>query len=105
MQYRVEAVATSGHWDAYYLADKGVPLARGWYRQDDFPENAVLYDHNLTLALAAYNGGETNVDAWLAEAHAAGVRFTVDSIPFPQTRAYVERVEHVRAQYAKDYGL
>lgn len=48
LQYRVEAVSTSGHWDAYYLADKGVPLARGWYRQDDFPENAVLYDDNLT---------------------------------------------------------
>src|SRR5258708_28344939 len=24
--------------------------ARGWYRQDDFPENAVLYDHELTSA-------------------------------------------------------
>jgi len=48
LQYRVEAVATSGHWDAYYLADKGVPLARGWYRQDDFPDNAVLYNDHLT---------------------------------------------------------
>ena len=51
------------------------------------------YDHNETLALAAYNGGETNVDSWLAQAHAADVRFTVDSIPFPETRAYVKRVE------------
>ncbi len=41
--YRVEAVDTAGHWDAVYLADAGIPLARGWFRQDDFPQNAALY--------------------------------------------------------------
>jgi hypothetical protein len=41
--YRVEAVDTVGHWDAVYLPQAGIPLARGWFRQDDFPENAVLY--------------------------------------------------------------
>jgi soluble lytic murein transglycosylase len=84
------------------LADPSINIAYGSYYLRYLLN---LYDHNLTLALAAYNGGETNVDAWLAEAHAAGVRFTVDSIPFPQTRAYVQHVEHARAQYAKDYGL
>lgn len=47
--YRVEAVATWGHWDAYYLA-RHVPLARGWYRQDDFPQNQVLYRPGLSPA-------------------------------------------------------
>jgi hypothetical protein len=42
--HRVEAVATWGHWDAYYLARQRVPLARGWFRQDDFPQNGLLYD-------------------------------------------------------------
>jgi hypothetical protein len=42
-QYRVEAVDTTGHWPAVYLADAGIPLARGWFRQDDFPENKILY--------------------------------------------------------------
>jgi hypothetical protein len=41
--YRVEAVDTVGHWDAVYLPEAGIPLARGWFRQDDFPQNAVLY--------------------------------------------------------------
>jgi hypothetical protein len=41
--FRVEAVDTAGHWDAVYLARAGIPLARGWFRQDDFPQNAVLY--------------------------------------------------------------
>lgn len=42
--YRVQVVATADNWEAYYLARRGVPLARGWFRQDDFPANAVLYD-------------------------------------------------------------
>lgn len=45
--FRVQVVATADNWEAYYLARRGVPLARGWFRQDDFPANAVLYG-NLT---------------------------------------------------------
>jgi hypothetical protein len=41
--YRVEAVDTATHSAAEYLATADIPLARGWFRQDDFPENAVLY--------------------------------------------------------------
>jgi hypothetical protein len=42
---RVEAIDTVGHWEAFYLARAGIPLARGWFRQDDFPQNALLYGH------------------------------------------------------------
>ena len=42
--YRVEAVDTSGHWAAVYLPRAGIPITRGWFRQDDFPQNEVLYD-------------------------------------------------------------
>ena len=42
--YRVEAVATSGHWEAVYLAEAGIPITRGWFRQNDFPQNELLYD-------------------------------------------------------------
>ena len=41
--HRVEVVATDHHWEAFYLARRGVPLTRGWYRQDDFPANQDLY--------------------------------------------------------------
>jgi hypothetical protein len=43
--YRVEAVDTAGHWAALYLPRADIPLARGWFRQDDFPQNEVLYGH------------------------------------------------------------
>jgi hypothetical protein len=41
--HRVQVVATADNWEAYYLSRRGVPLARGWFRQDDFPANAALY--------------------------------------------------------------
>jgi hypothetical protein len=53
--YRVEAVDTTDHWPAYYLASAKIPLARGWFRQDDFPFDALLYRHR-TLAPAQYLG-------------------------------------------------
>jgi hypothetical protein len=51
--YRVEAVDTTDHWPAYYLASAGIPLARGWFRQDDFPFDALLYRHR-TLRSGQY---------------------------------------------------
>jgi hypothetical protein len=41
--YRVEVVDTTGHWAAAYLPEQGIPIARGWFRQSDFPRNATLY--------------------------------------------------------------
>ena len=42
--YRVNALDTVGHWEAYHLPRAGIPITRGWYRQDDFPQNELLYD-------------------------------------------------------------
>jgi hypothetical protein len=63
--YRVEAVDTAGHWAAVYLPRAGIPLARGWYRQDDFPQNQVLYRPEL---------GARNYLAWL---RGLGIRYVV----------------------------
>jgi hypothetical protein len=62
--YRVEAVDTAGHWDAVYLARAGIPIVRGWFRQDDFPQNELLYDRF----------GPRGYLRWL---HALGVRYVV----------------------------
>ena len=61
------------------------------------------YGGNEMLALAAYNGGQTNVDAWLARARARGHALTVNEIPFPQTRAYVEKVMSAQRRYRSAY--
>jgi hypothetical protein len=41
--YRVEVVDTVEHWPAVFFPDAGIPIVRGWYRQNDFPANAILY--------------------------------------------------------------
>jgi len=84
--YRVEAVDTRGHWPAVYLADAGIPLARGWFRQDDFPQNQVLYSK---LGPAQYL-------AWL---RGLGVRFVIlsDAPPDYSSRAEAALVGSGRA--------
>jgi hypothetical protein len=63
--FRVESVDSAGHWDAYYLPAAGIPIVRGWFRQDDFPDNALLY--RPVLSAGSYR-------AWL---HRSGVRYVV----------------------------
>jgi hypothetical protein len=46
--YRVEAVDTSQHWPALYLAEANIPLVRGWFREDDHPVAAFLYRRRFT---------------------------------------------------------
>lgn len=75
--YRVEAVDTAGHWAALYLPRAGIPLARGWFRQDDFPQNEVLYDD---LGPQAYLG-------WL---RGLGVRYVVLTKAAPDYSARAE---------------
>lgn len=47
---------------------------------------------NIVLAVAAYNGGVTNVRGWLEAGIWDGTLETVAAIPFAETRHYVQRV-------------
>jgi soluble lytic murein transglycosylase len=61
------------------------------------------YDGNELLALAAYNGGEGNVDRWLKGAGSARA-LRPEDIPFAETRAYVSRVENAKRDYRETYA-
>jgi peptidoglycan lytic transglycosylase len=66
-----------------------------------------LIDHyggNETLAVAAYNAGQTNVDRWVERAGGADNFDSARHIPFPETRAYVQNVMESRGEYRDNYG-
>jgi soluble lytic murein transglycosylase len=62
------------------------------------------YGGSTVLALAAYNGGEANVNRWLAQARARGRPLTVAAIPFAETRAYVRKVLQKQKDYRSAYS-
>ena len=62
------------------------------------------YDGDRTLAVAAYNAGETNVNKWVRAAGGAGSFEAGEDIPFPETRHYVSNVLERRGEYAKHYS-
>ncbi len=56
------------------------------------------YEGDEAAALAAYNAGPGNADAW------GGADLTVEDIRFPETRAYVEEVLEKRIEYRREYA-
>ncbi|MGI6225541.1 MAG: lytic transglycosylase domain-containing protein [Peptococcales bacterium] len=50
------------------------------------------FNGNLIAAIAAYNGGETNVKKWLNNDTWSGSFNDISSIPFKETRNYVYKV-------------
>jgi soluble lytic murein transglycosylase len=86
------AIRTGGsafHTQDLYDADINIRYG-AWYLHN-------LFDKYGTerLVLAAYNAGQGNVDRWRAHD---------EPIQFAETRAYVEKVEHLKHIYAQAWG-
>jgi soluble lytic murein transglycosylase len=62
------------------------------------------YDGDVHAAVASYNAGMGAVDDWLAQAREQGRRLRLDDIPYPETKAYVEKVLEARRVYREEYG-
>jgi soluble lytic murein transglycosylase len=83
------------------LANPQINIAYGsWYLRYLLDH----YDGNERLAIAAYNGGETNVDRWVAEAGGPDAFDRDSDIPFSETRAYVASVEDKKLEYREKYA-
>lgn len=84
-------IAIRTHGSAFHTSDlynAEINIRYGaWYLHDLFAKY-----HSERLVLAAYNAGQGNVDRWRAEGK---------PIQYSETRAYVERVEHLKRVYAK----
>jgi soluble lytic murein transglycosylase len=89
---------------AFTVRDLGTPqvnIAYGaWYLRYLMGR----YAGNETFALAAYNGGEGNVDRWIDRAEQRNESLTIEAIPFSETRTYVQRVQDAKREYRRSYA-
>ena len=96
----VEADSGGSTFETDDLSDPDINIAYGTYYLRFLLDK---FDQNLVAALAAYNGGETNVAAW------GGSDLTTEDIRFEETREYVDKVlekrEEYREHYAEELGL
>jgi peptidoglycan lytic transglycosylase len=92
---------------AFVPSDLGTPQINIQYGSYYLRYLLDRYGGNTTLAIAAYNAGETNVSRWVARAGGAS-SFTKGDIAFPETRAYVDSVflhqKDYREEYARELG-
>jgi len=77
------------------LSDPEINIRYGTFLLKELLER---YDGDEAAALAAYNAGPGNADKW------GGSGLTVEEIPFPETRAYVEEVLEKQREYRKEYA-
>jgi soluble lytic murein transglycosylase len=96
-------IARKSGGTAFTVRDLGTPqvnIAYGaWYLRYLMGR----YAGNETFALAAYNGGEGNVDRWIDAAQRRNAALTIEAIPFSETRTYVQRVQDAEREYRRSY--
>jgi soluble lytic murein transglycosylase len=87
-------IATHTGGSAFHLSDLDNPEINirygAWYLRHLFRKY-----HDERLVLAAYNAGQGNVDEWIRKGQ---------SIQFPETNAYVARVEDLTRVYRDAYA-
>jgi soluble lytic murein transglycosylase len=68
-----------------------------------FREMVTQYNGQVEYALAAYNAGSNRVDDWLHSGHYRDVPEFVESIPFTETREYVQAIVRNAKVYQRLY--
>jgi soluble lytic murein transglycosylase len=92
-----QAIANESGGVTFQVSDLEDPQINISYGAYHLRELLDAYDGNEIAALAAYNAGSGNVDAW------GGASIGLDQIRFPETRAYVENVLDKRDEYRRSY--
>jgi soluble lytic murein transglycosylase len=93
-----DTIARNSEATSFELEDLGDPEINIRYGTFLLRELLDRYEGDEAAALAAYNAGPGNADKW------GGADLTVEAIPFPETRAYVEEVLEKRDEYRRKYA-
>ncbi len=97
-EWLMEKRGESGKYTADDLLDPSVCIDYGSYLLRYFYD----FYEDERCAVAAYNAGFV-VGEWLENEEYSSDGKTLTSIPYPETSAYVERVEDAKAMYIKLY--
>jgi soluble lytic murein transglycosylase len=93
-----DTIARNSEATTFELKDLGDPEINIRYGTFLLRELLDRYEDDEAAALAGYNAGPGNADQW------GGASLTVEEIPFPETRAYVEEVLEKREEYRREYA-
>ncbi len=96
-------IANKSGGSAFVVGDLATPQVNISYGSWYLRHLLGLYDGDATLAVAAYNAGETNVDRWVARAGGIDSFDPAEDIPFKETREYVADVADKRRLYRRHY--
>ena len=84
----------------YDLTDPDVNLRFGTF----YLKYLLERFESVETAVCAYNAGEGNVSAWLKNKEYSADGVTLSSIPFKETRVYLEKIKKTFRKYKKLYG-
>lgn len=82
------------------LFDPDINIAVG---AAEFAQKLAAMQGRSALAIAAYNGGESNVSNWLTRTPAEDMDVFIEAIPYAETRLYVKTVTRNRNEYRRIY--
>lgn len=93
-----QGIAKRSGGTAFVLEDLATPQVNIAYGSYLLREHLDRFEGDVVAALAAYNAGPRKAEEW------GGSSLRVDDIPYPETRAYVEKVLDARARYRERYA-
>jgi len=96
-------LARRTHGTAFQIRDLATPQVNIAYGSYYLRYLLDRYGQSEVPAIAAYNGGETNVDRWIAAAGGSARHLSASDIPFTETRAYVQKVMSAQHEYRRSY--
>ena len=88
------------HFSTAQLLDPNLNIQLGTHY---FKMMVTQYNGQVEYALAAYNAGSNRVDDWLQSGHYGDVPEFVESIPFTETREYVQAIMRNAKVYQRLY--
>jgi soluble lytic murein transglycosylase len=97
-----EQIADESGGVTFTTADLEDPSVNVRYGSYYLRQALDAYDGDLRSAIASYNAGMGAVAGWRAEGD--GGKLRLSDIPYPETRAYVEKVLEARRVYREAYA-